>query len=107
MRGPAHLDHIKTGGASKPAKFHRRAERGHAPSRVTEPPTNATAHGPHAPPSQFADDKPSSRPQHAGHFHNGSLSIPNKAKHGHSEDIVESRVAERQSFCTPLNEPNV
>jgi hypothetical protein len=72
---------------------------------MTEPATNATAHGPQTPPPQFTDDKPSSGPQHARHFHNRSLGISNEAKYGHRKDKVESCVIERQPFCLPLNEP--
>jgi len=102
---PRILDHIKSGGACEPAKFHRRTEPGRAPIRITKPATNATVHGPQTPPPELADDEPSSGPQHAGHFCDRSLAISNEAKHGHRKDTVESRVIERQSFRLPLNEP--
>ena len=104
MCGSAYLDHIKPGGTYKPPKFHRRAKHGRAPSRMTEPATNAAVHGPPAPPSEFADDEPSSGPQHAGHFRDRLLHISNEAKHGHRKDEVKSRIVEWQPFGLSLNE---
>src|SRR3972149_7613192 len=104
MHRPAHLDHIKPGGACKPVKFRRRAEHGGVPSRITEPATNAAVRGPQTPPPQFADDKPAAGLQHASHFYDGPVGIANEAKHSHRNDTVENCIVEWQPLGLSLNE---
>jgi hypothetical protein len=58
---------------------------------------------PKAPAPEFADDKPSSGLQNAGHFHNHSFGISNETKRGHRKDEVECCLLEWQSLRKSLN----
>ena len=105
MHGTAQLDRSQTCRAGKMAKIRLAAELDVSPSPMTEPAANAPLRCPQAPAMQFPDKKTSPRPQHASHFADGLLAIPNEAKHGYRNDIIEGRIVIGQGFCLPLDEP--
>jgi hypothetical protein len=88
MGGSACLDYVKLGGTRKLAKFQCRAKHGHAPGWITTA-ANTAVCCPKAPAPEFADDKPTSGLQNAGHFPNHSLGIWNEAKGGHRQDKIK------------------
>jgi len=98
MHGPTCLDHVEPSRIRETAKVLGCAEHRRFPSRITKPTANTAVRGPQAPSSEFADDKPPSGLQNAGHFHNRSFGISNEAKRGHRKDKVKFCIFEWQSF---------
>jgi hypothetical protein len=98
MNGSPYLHDIETSGMHELTEFQCSAKEDAAPGWITKPALNAAVYSPKAPAPEFADYKPSSRLEHAGHFHNRSLAISNEAKRGHRKDKVKFCILEWQPF---------
>jgi len=105
MHSATQRDRSQTCRAGKVAKVRLAAELDVSPGPMTEPAANAPLRCPQAPAMQVPDKKTSTRPQHASHFADDLLAIPNEAKHGYRNDIIEGRIVKGQGFCLPLDEP--
>ena len=69
MNGSPCLHDIEASGIHEPTEFQCGAKEDYAPGWIAKPAANAAVHSPKTPPPEFADYEPSSRPEHAGHFH--------------------------------------